>query len=104
MATMLDPVFLVVYALAFVRVIGLITTDTITEPARDAVLVRLDDAHGSAGAWLGKMITCPWCASIWVGAGAAPVIYHWGASPWLLVPALALALSQLAGMTSNLGR
>ena len=104
MTTMLDPVLLIVYALAFIRIIGLITADTITEPIRDRIVVRLDDTEGSLGSWLSYLITCPWCASVWVGALAAPIIWNWGGSPWLTVPALALALSQLAGMTSNLGR
>jgi hypothetical protein len=99
-----EPVLLVIFALAFMRVIGLITADTITEPIRDRVLEWLDDAPGSIGQWLSYLITCPWCASVWVGAVAGPLIYFHGDNAWMIVPALALALSQLAGMTNNLGR
>lgn len=93
-----------IYALAFMRVTYLVTLDTITEPVRDWIVVHLDDAPGSAGSWFAYLVTCPWCASVWLGAVAAPVLLTWGDSPWLFVPALALALSQIAGMFSNLGR
>lgn len=104
MTAMVDPLALVVYALAFMRVVGLITADAITEPIRDRIVVKLDDSEGSLGSWVSYLITCPWCASVWVAMIAAPLIWNLGHSPWLLVPALGLALSQLAGMASNLGR
>lgn len=43
------------------------------------------------------LLTCGWCASIYVAAVAAPLAYFWGASPWLFVPALALAFSYVTG-------
>jgi len=43
------------------------------------------------------LLTCPWCASIWIGAAAAPLAWFVGRSPWLLVPALALAFSYVTG-------
>lgn len=95
---------LLVYALAVARVTGLITTDTITENARDSLITRLDDRPQTMGAYLATLITCPWCAGMWVSLAAAPLVWFWGDSPYLLVPALALALSQATGMTSNLGR
>ena len=101
---MLDPWVYLVYALAVARFTGLVTLDTITEPIRDAIVVRLDDTPGSAGSWLAYLITCPWCASVWIGGFAAPMVYNWGDSPWLFVPALALVFSFVAGATSNLGR
>lgn len=101
---MTDPVLLVIYALAFMRVIGLITADTITESIRDRVLEWLDDAPGSIGQWLSYLITCPWCASVWVGAVAAPLIYLHGDNPWMIGFALWFALSQAAGMWHNQGR
>ena len=100
----MDPWIWIVYALAVARFTGLVTLDTITEPIRDRIIVALDDTPGSGGAWLAKLVTCPWCASIWISAVAAPVAYNWGTSPWLLVPALALVFSFVSGATSNLGR
>jgi hypothetical protein len=47
------------------------------------------------------LLTCPWCASIYVAAIAAPLAYWWGTEPWLLVPALALAFSYATGWLSK---
>jgi hypothetical protein len=99
-----DPWIWIVYALAVARFTGLVTLDTITEPIRDRIIVALDDTPGSGGAWLAKLVTCPWCASVWISAVAAPVVWNLGHSPWLLVPALGLAFSFVSGATSNLGR
>ena len=95
---------LLVYALAVARLTGLITADTITEPVRDRITLWLDDSPGSVGEWFSALITCPWCASVWVAFIASPLIWFWGESPFMLIPAVALAFSQIAGMTSNLGR
>lgn len=95
---------LAVYALAVARVTGLVVADTITEPVRDRVLLWLDDAPGSLGQWLGYLITCPWCAGMWVSLAAAPLVAWFGDRPWLLIPALALAFSQVAGMIAGIGR
>lgn len=95
---------LLLYALAVARVTGLITTDSITEDARDAVIGWLDDRPHTLGAYLAKLITCPWCAGMWVSMVAAPLVWIWGDSPVMLIPALALAFSQATGMISDLGR
>jgi hypothetical protein len=106
MGHMMIPVALqlLIYALAVARVTGLITTDTITEDARDAVIGWLDDRPKTLGAYLATLITCPWCAGMWVSLIAAPLVWIWGDSPVMLIPALALAFSQATGMVSNLGR
>lgn len=98
------PVLLIVYALAVARVTGLITADTITEPLRDRAIAWLDDQPGTIGAALATLITCPWCAGMWVSLIAAPLVWAWGESPVMLIPALALAFSQVTGMTNNVGR
>jgi len=95
---------LLVYALAVARVTGLITADAITEPIRDRIVDWLDDTPGSAGEWFASLITCPWCAGMWVSLVAAPLVWFWGDWPVMLVLALALAFSQVTGMVSNLGR
>lgn len=100
----IEVVPLAVYALAFARVTYLVTTDDITENARHAVIGWLDDRPATLGAFIAKLITCPWCASIWLGFIAAPLIWFHGNQPALLVPALCFALSQVAGMLSDLGR
>lgn len=95
---------LLVYMLAVARVTGLIVTDTLTEAPRDAVLAWLDDRPATLGSYIAKLITCPWCASVWVAIVAVPLVWLWGTSPVMLVPALILAFSQAVGMISNLGR
>lgn len=106
MGAMTIPVWLqlLVYALAVARVTGLIVADAITEPVRDKILVRLDDRPGTLGEWASTLITCPWCAGMWVSLAAAPLVWFFGDSPVMLIPALALAFSQVTGMTANAGR
>jgi hypothetical protein len=106
MGHMVTPVWLqlLVYALAVARVTGLIWADSITEEARDALIGWLDDRPKTMGSAIATLITCPWCAGMWVSLIAAPLVWFWGDHPVMLIPALALAFSQLVGMTANLGR
>lgn len=91
-----------IYTLAAARLTGLITDDDITSTARDAVLQRLPDTR--LGRALADLITCQWCVSIWMSALIAPVAWWWSDRPWFAVPALVLAMSQVTGMLSTLGR
>lgn len=95
---------LLIYALAVMRLDGLIRADDITEDARDALLRWLDDRPKTLGAFVAELIQCPWCVSIWVGAVAAPLVWFFGDHPVMLIPALMLAFSQVTGMSHNLGR
>lgn len=106
MGRMTIPVWLqlLIYALAVARVTGLIVADSITEPARDALLGWLDDRPKTLGSFVAAVIECPWCAGMWVSLVAAPLVWFWGDSPVMLIPALALAFSQVTGATANLGR
>lgn len=106
MADMTLPVWLqlLIYALAVARVTGLIVADSITEPARDALIGWLDDRPQTLGSFVAALIQCPWCAGMWVSLVAAPLVWFWGDSPVMLIPALALAFSQVTGATANLGR
>jgi hypothetical protein len=101
---MTDPVLLIIYALAVARLTGLVVTDSITEPARDALIGWLDDRPKTLGSFVSDLITCPWCAGIWIAFIASPLIWFFGESPVMLIPAIALAFSQVTGMTHNLGR
>lgn len=60
-------------------------------------------ANGGEPPLLAYLIACPWCVSIYVGAVAAPMIWFWGESPWLAIPALALALSHGTGVLASKG-
>jgi len=82
------------YLLAFARLVVLLTKDTLTERRRDALAGALKErGHDS----LAYLVLCPWCISVWLAIPAAPIIYAYGDSPWLFVPALGLALSAAAG-------
>lgn len=85
-----------VYLLAFARVTLLITSDMITERPRTRVVEAIQERRGKSSLFA-YMLLCPWCVSIWLAIPAAPIIYAYGHSPWLFVPALALALSAAAG-------
>jgi hypothetical protein len=86
--------FYAVYLAAFARLIVLVTMDMITARPRDAIVTALKERRHDMLAYL---LLCPWCVSIWLAIPAAPIIYAYGDSPWLFVPALALALSAAAG-------
>lgn len=94
---------LVVYALAVARLTGLIVADEITRPVRDGVLSRLDEDRASHRT-LATLISCPWCVGFWLSAAAAPVAWWWGEHPMFLIPAVAFAFSQVAGMVADVGR
>lgn len=94
---------LLVYALAVARLTGLVTADEITRNVREAVLRRLDERK-TVHFYASYLLTCPWCCSLWLAVPAALLAWSAGTRPWLLVPALALAFSWVAGATSNLGR
>ena len=83
-----------VYLLAFARLVVLLTQDTITARPRDALAEALLERGRKSLAYL---VLCPWCISVWLAIPAAPIIYAYGQSPWLFVPALGLALSAAAG-------
>jgi hypothetical protein len=101
-------VSLVVYALAVARVTGLITADQVTADVRAWAVKRLmPEAQALEVGWRREVVyllTCAWCVSIYVGAAAALVWYTVGNQPVLIVCAVALAFSQVAGMLSGVGR
>jgi hypothetical protein len=84
----------VIYLLAFARLVVMLTADMLTARPRDAAATALKDRGHHMLAYL---LLCPWCISVWLAIPAAPIIYAYGDSPWLFVPALALALSAAAG-------
>jgi uncharacterized protein DUF1360 len=101
-------IVVVIYALAVMRVVGLITADQITAPLRAKMIGALLPKEGEqALGWRAHavyLLTCPWCVSIYVGATGALVWYTIGNNPFLLVIAAGLAFSQLTGMFADVGR
>lgn len=57
---------MMVEVLASLRVARLVSSDTITAPARDR-LFALSQDHRAAG-WVLDLLGCPWCVSIWSSA------------------------------------
>lgn len=104
MTEMPAALLLAVYALAVARVTGLVVSDSITEPIRDRLLTWLDDRPATLGSWVATLIQCPWCAGMWLSLPAAPLIWWFGQEPVMLIPALALAFSQVTGMVAGIGR
>jgi hypothetical protein len=95
----MNPVALVVMALAVARLTGLITEDKITEGIRERLLDRLDEDSK-----LAYLITCPWCVSIYLAIPAAVLVWWHSDNPVAMIPAIVLAFSQIAGSLASIGR
>ncbi len=83
---------LLLAALATARFTRLITTDRITQAPRHWVLRRLPDGH-----LLAYLLVCDWCASMYVGAGAATAWWAWGDQRAFTAAVGALAFSHITG-------
>lgn len=124
----MTPFEAVVIALAVYRITRLVTDDTILEPIRERVLARFpaydteyaDDpgvesptnAYGRAlfesapgryfpveASWFGTLISCSWCASVWVAALVTAAWYWLPTATWWV--ALPLAFSAIAALIAD---
>jgi hypothetical protein len=82
-------------ALATARLTRLVTDDVIFDAPR-AFIQR----HGSDG--VAFMVTCPWCASIYVSGAVAGVTYAWHQFWPVQIALLALASSMLTGVLAQI--
>lgn len=91
--------------LATARATRLITDDRITRAPRHAV-VRWSFAHSKRedGGLLAYLVFCPWCVSVYVGAGAGALWWAWGDTRIYTAAVLALAASHVAGLLAGLER
>lgn len=99
---MMDPMqtlTLVLTLLAVARVTKLVNNDRIAQAPRDAVVRRLDP-----DGLMAYMVFCPWCVSVYVGAGAGATWWAWGDTRIFTAAVLALAASHVAGMLAGLER
>lgn len=83
---------LLLTALATARLTRLVTTDRITQTPRHWALSQLPDGHLAA-----YLLVCDWCASMYIGAGAAAAWWMWGDHRWFTAAAAALAFSHVTG-------
>lgn len=96
-------VVLVVLALATARITGLVVSDDITAHVRNRVAYRNGNL-AQLRPVVGKLVTCQWCASIWVSFLIVVLPWFVFGWTWLWLPFVGLAFSQVTGMLSDLGR
>ena len=81
-------------ALATYRLTRLVTTDTLTAPAREGVQARYDR--------LGYLVGCDWCSSMWLAPGPVLLGVLAPDSTWSLVVLGIPAASAVVGITATL--
>lgn len=92
----MEPITLLVAALATARLTRLVTRDRITHAPRRRILGRLNPEGLAA-----YLLVCDWCTSVYVGAGVA-ALYVWGPGwPVLGWAAYALAFSHVTGWLAS---
>ena len=78
------------------RVIRLLIADAILDRPRNAIVLRLGPDH-----WLGYLVTCAWCVSVWVGAATLAAAYWWGGERWWFIMVTAGAASLVTAVGSR---
>ena len=73
-----------------VRIMRLITLDTITQPIRDRL-----------SGFLGALIECPWCTGVWIAVPVGLSWWAWADQTWWQVSALIGTIAWLCGALSN---
>ncbi|MEU1494303.1 hypothetical protein ABZ456_29125 [Streptomyces sp. NPDC005776] len=91
-------IILILAALATARITRLITADRITERPRLATVNAALARDWDLAAYL---ITCPWCVSIYTGAGMGAAWWAWGDQRWFVAVVAALAFSHTAGFLAS---
>lgn len=94
--TTIDPLVALLTILFVWRVTRLLVADQILKPVRDRIVLRLGPDQ-----WFAYLITCPWCTSVWVGAGTAVAAYWWADTRWWFIMVLAGAASLVTGVGST---
>ena len=88
----MDIIWFAAVALATYRLTRFVTADVIMEPVRVAALKRSQ--------FLGYLVSCDWCLSIWVAPPMMAVAMNWQDAPVARWAVGFLALSALVGMAS----
>lgn len=82
---------LILGALATCRLAWLVARDSITAPLRDWT-ARKGTTSG-VWRWLGELVECPWCVSVWAGMLVAVTGWWWAGEWWWYIPVAGLAFS-----------
>lgn len=85
----------VLLVLAVARVTRFITADVLFDPVRKWAIRGL--VRRNEDSKIAYLISCDWCASIYVGAAFAGAWYAWGESMAFMAVCAALAASYVAG-------
>lgn len=78
---------------------------TVQDSLTDGVALRFVNFWGRVG-WLrsqwffGKLLTCPWCASVWWAALFSPLGFYWGDEDWFVVAGVAAMATWVTGIAS----
>ncbi|MFJ3234018.1 hypothetical protein [Streptomyces sp. NPDC086787] len=81
---------------AICRVTRFITKDTLAAGIRVWVADRFGDDSRPT-----YLVTCDWCASIWVSSAAVPLAHLFGGTTCFRIAATILTLSYVTGVASN---
>lgn len=94
LSSLRDPAALAVGALAVHRLTRLALEDEITAPIRERITEAAPEGR------LAYFVTCPWCVSMWIGAGWAVLT---ATAPGAAAAAgAALAWSSVTGLLSSM--
>ena len=81
---------------AIARITRFLTSDVLFDPVRD----RIERRFGSDSR-ICYLLSCPWCASIWVAAGVSWVAAAAGAITWAESVPFALLTSYMYGLLAQ---
>lgn len=95
---------LLLMMLAVARVTRFITTDVLFDAPRIRVIhdILRGNPEGPVRTAVAYLVTCTWCASVYVGAAGAGTWYAWGETMPFMVITAALAASYVTGFLASL--
>jgi hypothetical protein len=82
---------------AVARLTRLLNSDVLAAPFR----TRVERRFGS-GSRVAYLMTCPWCASIWIAPPVVAAAAALGGTWWFTFPAACLTVSYVYGLTASL--
>lgn len=97
MGTM-DAITLVLTVLATARLTRLVVADRVTQRPR---MTAVNWAIRRDREGLEYLLTCPWCVSVYTGAGMGAAWWAWGDARWFTAAAAALTASHVTGLLAS---